>query len=167
MTPSPIPPPLLSPPLPSFLPRLNPHDIQGRLLPPSPVSASYRLPLSHQTQVNDKTGRKVLRDRVLPSGNIYPDLLHYHHCQRRPNGWVHPRPFRLTFGVHVCHPPCCPAFSNRGFSTYVSEPNRITASTTATLNLPSVILSAPSPPKIFSSRLYLPCALQRFRSTTN
>ena len=55
--------------------------------------------------------------------------------------------------------------SNRGFNNHVLDPKRITACTTATYNLPALILSAPSLPKIFANLPHFPCAVWRFRST--
>ena len=57
--------------------------------------------------------------------------------------------------------------SNWGVRTHVWDPNRSTACTTTTYNLPAVLLSAPSLPKIFFSRIHFPCALHRFCSTTS
>ena len=47
-------------------------------------------------------------------------------------------------------------FSNWGVRTHVLYPNSITACTTATYNLPSILLYASSLPKIFSSHPHLP-----------
>ena len=44
-------------------------------------------------------------DRVLTADDIHSNLLHYHHFQRRPNGWVQPCPITLTSGSHVHYPP--------------------------------------------------------------
>ena len=49
--------------------------------------------------------RNVLCDRVMASDDIYPNLLHSHYCQCRPNGWVHPCPILLMFGSRARHPP--------------------------------------------------------------
>ena len=54
-----------------------------------------------------------MRGHVLTVGNIYPDLPQYHHFQRCSNGWVHPRPIRMTFGAHACHPLCRPVVKPR------------------------------------------------------
>ena len=57
-------------------------------------------------------------------------------------------------------------FSIWGFNTHISDPNRSTAGTTDTYNLPTVLLSAVPLPNIFVSRTHLPHALRMFRSNT-
>ena len=57
------------------------------------------------------------------------------------------------------------AFSRWGFTTYVSDPNKSTACTTATYNLTAVLLSAPSIPNILTIFLHFPCSPRRFCST--
>ena len=57
------------------------------------------------------------------------------------------------------------AFLNQGISKHVSDPNISTACTTATWNPPTVILFAPSLPKILSNRTHLTRAIRRLCST--
>ena len=66
------------------------------------------------------------------AGNIHPNPTHPHHCQRPPNGCIHPCTIQLTFGEHDRHPPHLPVagtlknISNRGVSAHISDPNRST-----------------------------------------
>ena len=86
------------------------HDTSGLFLPHS--NTLETLKLRCQTQVRDRTGRNLLRNRVLVVGNIYPDLLQSHHFQRRSNGWLHPRTVRMKFGDHARHPLCRPVMKS-------------------------------------------------------
>ena len=112
-----------------------------------------------------------MRNRIIAAGDIYPNVIQSHYCQRRSTGWVYPYIVRLMLRAHARHPLCFPvvkpreAFSNGRVSTHVSDPNRITVCSTDTYNLPNVVLSAPSLPKIFARRPRFTRGLRRFHST--
>ena len=58
------------------------------------------------------------------------------------------------------------AFSIWGVTTHISDPNKITACTTAIYNLPSFLLSAPYLPNIFTISPHFPCARHIFCFTS-